>query len=264
MIDLTLLGNTTGDPALNTVAAKNAASPTAIDGTPYVKDKVDNEWGWMQAILDYAGEVADGIGEDVTASQLLQAQINTLSPPGFILPNCWNDDPITLGFRCLDLDGSGILVADYNDLVAVTYVGDGNNATVKAGGGAFYKADDAVGTNPNDAGIYFILPNGIGQALRSLDISGTIDPGGASRFLGDIQPEDVMKHFHSGLLDNSASNSYEGQVISYTAGGVNATVATLQTGIPASSPIFTDDDLEGGLGVETRMTNMSVNYAIRY
>ena len=159
MIELTDLGNTTGTAAANDIAAKNAASSTAIDGTPFVAAMVDNEWGWMQAIMDYAGDVADGITESKTASQLLQAQINTLSPPGAILPNCWNADPATLGYRFLDLDGSGILVANYADLITATYVGDGNNATAKAGGGAFYKADDAVGTNrrpvPNPFADYF-------------------------------------------------------------------------------------------------------------
>lgn len=280
MIDLTTLGNTTGSAASNDVAAKNAASATAIDGTPYNAAKVDNDWGWQQALLEYAGLTANGVTETKTASQLLDALKVTMSPPGTIVMGGWNDDPVTLGYRLLLLDGSGILVANYPDLVSACYVGDANNSAAAAAGGGYYKATDAAGTTPNISGTYFILPDTRGQTVRGLDAVGSVDPDGASRYLGDIQGFALETHNHLVVQNFSypsqnilgASLIEEGTITPTDFVGLRENVSSgtvsaseFEIGEDMTSHSASAIDPKGVVDEdETRMTNFSVQFAIRY
>ena len=146
--------NTNGVAFPNTEAV-NASGPTATDGTEYVKNFVDNyAFGPQQALLNRAGITPNGTAESATNSQELEAMQRLFSHAGEAV-DWYGSDPATLGVRILILEGQGVLVASYPDLVAATYVGDANNPTAEA----FYRADDAAGATRNTAGNYFILPD---------------------------------------------------------------------------------------------------------
>jgi hypothetical protein len=156
-----------------------------------------NDWfGFQQAALLSSGIVPSGSSDTEDVSQMLTALMAILSPPGTLIYGGYNDTPANLGLRLILLDGTSVLIANYADLVANTYVGDGNNATVAAAGGKFYKSSDSGGASPNIAGPYFQLPDMRGQYPRGLDPSGTVDPDGASRYLGDTQGHAILEHVH--------------------------------------------------------------------
>ncbi len=137
----------------------NATGPTAVDGTEFVKLMIDNYmFGRQQALLNFASIIPNGSVEEDGDSQELEALKNGFSAPGEAVDWYGNVDPATLGHKILLLEGQGVLVADFPDLVAATYVGDGDNPTAVA----FYRADDAAGTIRNIAGVYFILPDATG------------------------------------------------------------------------------------------------------
>jgi len=170
-------------------------------------------------------------------------------------------------------DGSGILRANYADLDSVVYCGDPDNPTADA----FYHADDAGGSVRNTAGVYLILPDWRGRALRGLDPTAIRDPDGASRTLGDYQDDRLMKHNHVIGDVPSAKYQYVG-VWGNTGGSPNVTVIG-QAGTKAgaterasSSQCGVDIDVGftniPGVGLvnqyETRMNNGSVNWFIWY
>lgn len=66
------LTNTDGSAFPNTKAV-NASSPTATDGTEYVKVLIDDYWGANQALMRDAGLTPDGSDEIATASQRQEA-----------------------------------------------------------------------------------------------------------------------------------------------------------------------------------------------
>ena len=172
----------------------NASGPGSTDGTEAVKALVDDIWGARQAVMDAAGLTPDGVTEAPGTSQFLEA-LRLLGPgPGIGTEWDINDTPGVTGHRALFKNGQGILRANYPELDALVYVGDGNNAAVAAAGGAYYRADDAAGTIPNIVGIYLILPESRGYMPRGLDTAASVDPDGASRYLGDIQLDAFQGH----------------------------------------------------------------------
>ena len=183
------------------ILAINASGPSATDGTEFVANMVnDSMWGVWQMLLNRAGMTPNGVLESDSASQIKEALWKTSIPPGVEVGWHQATDPATAGYRLLLLNGQGVLVANFSDLVAATYVGDANNAAVAAVGGGYYRADDAAGTIPNIAGIYLILPETRGYAPRGLDVAATVDPDGASRYLGDHQLDAFQGHlFYNGV-----------------------------------------------------------------
>jgi hypothetical protein len=263
MDDLTTLGNTTGTAAANDIAAVNASSSTAIDGTPYEALVLDNIWGWQQAILEYASLTADGVTESKSASQLLEGMRRIGGYPGEIVPVFIDDDPANLDLRLLLLTGQGVLISSYPDLTAAVYVGDANNSTVEAGGGFFYKASDAAGTTPNIAGPYLILPNCRGRAPRGLDSTATIDPNGGFRYLGDYQDDGIIQHSHILKPAETGATYYIDQSEQLGTGtGYNAPASATVGGpvVYASS----DGMNPAGHASESRMKNFSMHWAVRY
>ena len=248
-------------------AAINATAPAAQDGTEFIKAFVDDLWGFNQALMDHAGLVPSGVAEAAGASQRLEAIQRITIGPGEIVE--WNlaADPATVGRRRLLLNGQGIVRANYPDLDAAVYVGDGNNATVAAGGGAYYHADDAAGTIPNTAGIYLILPESRGYVSRGLDLAASVDPDGASRFLGDPQTDASQGHWHNiqtvqgtdNILvdpDGTGANA-DGNEADW--GGDN-TFARVET----TDPITDGVNGTPRISSETRMVNRSTQWAIVY
>lgn len=250
----------------------NATGPSATDGTEFVKLFGDDLWGARQAGMNYAGLVPDGVTEaDGTAQFIEMLQKGFGAPPGAIMEWANALDPATTGHRAILMQGQGVLRASFPDLDTAVYVGDGNNAAVEAGGGKFYRADNANGTSPNIAGIYLILPDARGVVARGLDTAAAIDPDGASRFLGDVQV-DAMQRITGNAVSapnagffNSATGINSGVFVkgSVTTSTLNATViAGNELDFDSSQSVApnaakTDD-------IETRMHNRSTNFVIWY
>jgi hypothetical protein len=240
-------------PDVIAVDSSGAATP---DGTEYIAAQINNGiFGWMQALMEYAGLTPDGVIEAAGGgSQILEALIKGFGVgPGKLVGWFLDDDPSVTGDRVLLLQGQGILHASYPELLAAVYVGDAANAAVAAGGGKFYKSSDAAGTVPDTTatGVYLQLPEARGYALRGFDPSATVDPDGASRFLGDNQTDLFESHGHN--------------VQPMDIAGVGGATARLQyyetsTGKPLSQlPLAISNG-----GSETRMTNLSIKFGITY
>lgn len=244
MIDyLATFANTNGI-AFPGTKGKNASAPTATDGTEFIAKMIDDLWGFNQALMDYASLTPDGVDEAPGTSQRIDAIRKGFAVGPGMGVTYWKDgDPATNGDRVLLLQGQGVLISSFPLLDAAVYVGDGNNGTASS----FYHAQDAAGTIRDTAGPFLILPDTRGYSLRGLDLSGTVDPDGASRDLGSIQQDDFESHSHSsgGDTNFTASGSQTSFVGHVTAGGVTYTIGS--TG-----------------GAETRGKNVATNYGITY
>jgi len=148
------------------VLAINSTGAATQDGTEYIAEQINNGmFGPTQAMMDYAAGssnpdvgtvgVPNGVTEAAGFSQLIEAMHKGFGiGPGVYKPYGKFSDPSVTGDRILLLSGQGILIASFPELVAATYVGDGNNATAPF----FYKAVLADGLTRNVAGPFFILP----------------------------------------------------------------------------------------------------------
>jgi len=194
MKDYASIANTSG--AFPNVVGVNASGGGATDGTPFIKDLIDDLWGFNQALMNAANITPSGSSETSSVSQRLLAIQRIAGHPGEIVP--WAGpiatDPDSVDIRLLPCEGQEILITSYQDLVDATYVGDGNNAAAAAAGGAFVKTDGAG--NPTTAGTHLLLPDLRGLFIRGLDTPAAVDPDGASRYIGDLQDGDVEDHQH--------------------------------------------------------------------
>ncbi len=267
MVDYVAVFTNTDLAAFPLTAAVNASGPSATDGTEFVKLMIDDHWGARQALMNYAGLIPDGVTEaDGTAQMIEVLQKGFGSAPGAIQEWANVLDPAVSGHRAILLQGQGVLIASFPDLDAAVYVGDGNNAAVHAGGGTFYRASDAAGTTPNIAGPYLILPDSRGVVPRGLDVAAAIDPGGASRFLGDLQADAMQRITGNAELGGASIVTPAGvfgvtTIGSQTIGGTGASTER-QLDFDSSNSVSpnaakTDD-------VETRMYNRSTNFVIWY
>lgn len=243
--------------------AINATGAGTGDGTEIVKILIDDLWGARQALMDAAGLVPDSVTEAPDTSQLLEAIRKICGSPGEGVIWWKDSDPAITGDRVLLLNGQGILRANYPELDAAVYVGDTANPTAST----FYHADDAAGTIRNTTGIYLILPDTRGYALRGLDTAGSVDPDGPSRDLGSIQDfalENITGEFQ--IVD--------GQLVSIVGNALG--VFTISVG--GSSPYYNDQSLVTtprkkiefdastvvNTATETRMINIATKFGIRY
>ena len=262
MIFLESIANTLG--TFPDTTGRNASGGTATDGTPWIRAFIDNYFGLSQALLDYAGMTPDAATDVHDACQQLDALRYVSGPVGSIA--AWSGvdaDPSSLGIRLLPLTGQGVLRATYSDLDAACYVGDSANPTAEA----FYRADDAAGTSRNIAGAYLILPDARGQALRGLDPTGTVDPLGASRAVGDIQADSLQAHYHK-MISNDDAYYLRYALTRWSFGSDD------RSPYPSATYNATDTyrakDLETATGAsavksnnyETRMTNLAVRWCI--
>lgn len=69
-------GHQTNGVAFPNTEAVDATSPSALDGTEFIKIGIDDglDWGYAQAVLDAAGLTPNGVKESVGNSQKLDAQ----------------------------------------------------------------------------------------------------------------------------------------------------------------------------------------------
>ena len=100
-----------------------------------------------------------------------------------------------------------------------------------------------------DGSTTFNLPDMRGQFLRGLDASGTVDPDGAGRVVGDNQTDDFASHDHDG---------YSNLNLLYAGGGGRPNDAP--NGRATSGRSWST--LDSG-GDETRPKNVAVNYIIK-
>lgn len=255
MIDISAsFGNFNGSGPLGFLG-KNATGAGATDGTEWIAAFIDNwAWGWTQELFTQAGITPDGTTEGVGNSQIIDALNRLYGPPGTIIEWNINTDPATFGARYLLLNGQGILRANYPDLDANTYVGDGDNATA----GAYFRADDAAGSTRNTSGAYLILPESRGYTVRGLDAAASVDPDGASRFVGDNQIDTFQGHWHELYTSNSSGSSTmikldvsRNEVADFATRNVENPISDGVNGTPRTSS-------------ETRMSNRATQFAIRY
>jgi hypothetical protein len=258
MKDYATIANTLG--TFPNVTGKDASGGGAVDGTPYIRQFIDDLWGVSQALMDQAGLTPDGVTESATASQRMAAYRNILGHPGEVI--AWMGDaadPSASGIRLLPLTGQGILRTSYPLLDTATYVGDSDNPTASA----FYHADDAAGTIRNTTGIYLILPDLRGYFLRGLDTSGTVDPQGATRDIGDTQDDDIEEHKHY-VADKTAS--YPLRYFTLLQGtGVTHSIYELGSGATSLTEAYAVDIFDPvGDHDETRAKNSACRWCIRY
>lgn len=257
---------TDGVPFPNTKTI-NATGAGTADGTELVKAYGDNLWGITQALLDAAGLTPDSVTEAPGTSQILEAIRKISGSPGEGVIWWKSVDPSVSGDRVLLLNGQGILRASYPELDAAVYVGDPNNPTASA----FYHADDAAGTIRNTAGVYLILPDTRGYALRGLDTSGGIDPDGAGRDVGSIQDfaiENITGDFEllRYCLGFPAANYVTNGVFSHVSiGGIVDTQTNGLSAVPNNhDQVFFDASTVVNTSTETRMINIATKFGIRY
>ena len=260
----------------------DASGAGLTDGSEFVALQLNDGWEpFQQAVMSYASGVTtqnapsgsvgvpNAVADAVAISQMLEAlQLAHGIGPGKGVLWFGDLDPSVTGDRVIILAGQGVLISTYPGLDAATYVGDGNNAAVGAAGGGFYRSSDAAGTTPNIAGPYLQLPDAAGRTVRMLDTSGTVDPDGASRFLGDVQLDALQGHDRDiDSLLGSANvwvSAIQGTGVSLNGGtftnGGAATAASMIT------KDFLDDGVNGvpRIDSETRMTNISIKMGITY
>jgi len=250
--------------AFPNTGAVDSSGPLTTDGTEFIAAMVnDYMFGILQALLDYTGQTPNGTIEGPSNSQYLEAHRRAFSYPGEVIAAAWNDDPATLGIRAIKMIGQGILRANYPELDAAVYCGDGNNATASA----FFRADDAGGVTRNTAGVYLILPDARGYFIRGLDTAAGIDPDGASRDLGSIQDfaiENITGSFD--VVDTNESSdviSNETGVFAKTLLDNHTTVTKIATAQPLQLITF-DASTVVNTDTETRGINIAFDLYIRY
>lgn len=249
--------NTDGNP-FPTTAAVNASGPSSTDGTEFVKGMIDDEWGARQALMDRAGLTPTGVTESASVSQFMEALEKAfVLGPG--IPKEWhlNSDPATLGYRALPMNGQGILRANFPELDAAVYVGDGNNPTASV----YYRADDAAGTVRNIVGIYLIIEESRGYFVRGLDTAASIDPDGASRDLGHKQDDAFQGHWHS---QHTSANSVDSGALSGVRKAADHTdgASTFENSI--RSPITDGVSGTPRTATESRAINRATNFVLTY
>jgi hypothetical protein len=247
--------------------AQNITTPGDGTGTPFVADLVNDLWGLQQELVQRAGITPSGVPDHAGDSDVFNAMRRTCGYPGLIVPCATYADPATLGLRLLELDGSGILIASYPDLVTACYIGDANNADANAD--AFYKSSDAAGTSRTTAGPYMKLPDMRGKFLRGSDLSASVDPEAANRgYHGTNQTDQIENHEHP-LTDASAMGATywywnTTNTIENTTGG--DTMYYIQIGSTGGATQFIayDSTPSDPLGTETRPINVNAGWYIWY
>ena len=239
----------TNNTAFPNTESVNASGPLATDGTEFVKALIDNYmFGPQQALLNYAGLTPNGVSESASNSQELEAMKASFGYPGEEVNWYGSVDPSAVGAKILLLHGQGVLVANYQELTNTVYVGDVDNGTAEA----FYRADDAAGTTRNTTGAYLILPDARGRTLRYLDTTGTVDPDGASRLVGDSQEDAFQGHEHT--YDEPRPTGANGGALSGAIANNDTTKGVVSDGVNGTPRTSS----------ETRMKNISVRPGIRY
>lgn len=258
MKDFATIANTTG--AFPSTVSENVTSPSAGDGTPFIKQLIDFTFGFAQALMTAAGLTPSGTTESSTISQILNAIRNISGSPGELVP--WFGKkgiiPSSMGIRLLALEGQGVLVSSYTALTDIVYVGDSYNATASS----FYRADNSDGTSRNTTGIYLILPDARGCFFRGYDPTNANDPQGNLRDLGHYQADAIRDHAH---VIRSMTGTYLGnhKNLTYTPGGSVVGYVKMQT---TGGDVVADQrwPLPAPNPQDTKPMNLVARWMIRY
>jgi len=258
MIDYLASFTNTNSVAFPDTEAVNVSAPGAGDGTEFVAILVNDIWGRVQAIMDYAGLTPDGVMEAPGTAQIIDALCKGLGVgPGMGVMYWKNDTPAALGDRVLLLQGQVILIATYPLLAAAVYCGDANNATAPA----FYKTSDAGGTTRSTAGAYLVLPDTRGLSLKGVGnatVNARTKTGPAA--LGEKQEDAFQGHLHGiSQRDVTWVNTLRGAIVANTQypDGTNPTL--LQFPINSDGTNGTPRT-----GANTRDSTIGTNFGITY
>ena len=253
MIDYLASFTNTNSVAFPDTEAVNVSAPGAGDGTEFVAILVNDIWGRVQAIMDYAGLTPDGVMEAPGTAQIIEALCKGLGVgPGMGVMYWKNDTPAALGDRVLLLQGQVILIATYPLLAAAVYCGDANNATAPA----FYKTSDAGGTTRSTAGTYLVLPDTRGLSLKGVGnatVNTRTKTGPAS--LGEVQEDQMQGHIH-----NASTIGYGGN---YFPAGGNGSYSS-NNEYPIGPPVDNGTDGTPRTGANTRDSSIGTNFGITY
>jgi len=250
-------------------------------GTPFVAALVNDIFGLQQWLLSKAGITASGTNDGAVTSQYGDAIRKISGYPGKMDIVTWPTIPT--GLRAFFLDGSmgaTVSVATYPDLVAASYVGDGNNAAAHAADGKFCKTSDAAGLTPSTSGAYLTIPDMRFRAPRGL---------GGGRYMGHYEADQVQSHNHL-IVDVTAAAGVQDAYIGATLSGTAGTIDGL--GHPPAGPtqargdaVADNDEMgeaigthgvarqdstgstitgHGRVGTETRMMNVGIKYILWY
>jgi len=246
-------------------SARNVSTPGDGTGTPWEQAVVNDLWGWMQNLLYQAGIAPSGNPDKKDVSQYYDAIRQTAGYPGMVSAFMTNVDPATLGIRALLLEGGSVQVALYHDLYEACYCGDANNPTAEA----FYTSTDPEGVNRSVSGGWLQLPDTRGRFPRGLDLTGTVDPDGATRLMGDTQAWSQSDHAHD--ICDYISGTLTSRRHQYADPSAGTSVWLYENSI-GSNPIWAGhmrSAVGGGAGVEltgteSRPSNFCVCWAIWY
>jgi hypothetical protein len=266
MIDYKTNFNTNGSnfPATQAI---NVSTPGAGDGTEFKALMPNDHWGARQAIMDYASLTPNGSSETYSNSQFLLAITRSLSPAGTVFMSHTQQDPATLGYRFLELNGQGVLRANYVDLDSACYVGNTRNATAEY----YFRADNSDGSSRNTTGAYLILADMRGAFARGYDPTATVDPDGVTRGSNfpDFQKFSMQTHLHE---VDSSSNSWNAVAqrkidTGTTWDGFEAVTSASSLQLRANENIVKVSGpgpaVEHNLD-ETRASNVAVKWWVRY
>jgi hypothetical protein len=164
-----------------------------------IKDNANNWLLWQRhkhKIVDIDGlqSILDSFNSRISALENIRIGL----PPGVILAVAWNSSFYT-GLNVLPLNGQGIPISSYPELVNATYVGNSlnNNPDVHF----FYKYNSSTNARTT-SGNYFRLPD-----TRALVPKGRGDLGAGatyfngrvktnSNFMGNLQEDTLQNHKH--------------------------------------------------------------------
>ena len=267
--------------------AKNASTGGGTDGTEYIANWINEDWGFWQALLYAANQTPNGVAESYTASQKLQALKMLFGAPGELvlddIPQAGTYGSATISYpgtgpnglqpaayqyrRVIACTGQVLAVASYTDLANAIYPGDANNATAPYGYRTTSLANPS--TNRSTSGAYFVVPDYRGVTIRGWDVGHVHDPAGATRgLLGSLQLDAMQGHYHQ-ISDNDTGAAVNSTLGSLGAGAGHAFASGSTSGTGAIPIQVFGPRSDGTNGTprtatETRMYNASCNISIRY
>jgi hypothetical protein len=232
-----------------------------------IKDNANNWLAWQRhkhKIDDIDGlqSILDSFNSRISALENIRIGL----PPGVILAVAWNSSFYT-GLNVLPLNGDGILISSYPELVNATYVGDSFNNDNRVH--FFYKYNPS----PNDPNIdirntngsYFRLPDTralVPKGRRDLGTGVTYFNGRVktnSDFMGNLQEDALEDHKHwrfpnnqieeTLLLGNSHFEYY------FHAGSDSHTPQVV---------VITGSIYQGRTSTHTRDSSFAVDFVITY
>jgi hypothetical protein len=183
--------------------------------------------GTMSGVLNMGGNKIQGVADGVAATDAASVgQVNNHTPAGLV--SAFAGSVIPSGW--LLCNGAAISRTDYARLFGVIGVSHGSG----------------------DATTTFNVPNYMGYFLRGLDTTGLIDPGGASRSVGNVQGFATGPHQHPSVWRQGCAGD-GGPPYGWNVGGT----------VQDSSKIPENTVAETGSATETRPKNVAVNYIIK-